>query len=81
MQKEAWASEVVEVQEFEEEECDPSEMEDSKAIQGHLDDSSQIDELMKFFCVSSPDGPKNETQHNVKGQKKYKRKVPLVLTT
>ncbi|XP_051721845.1 uncharacterized protein LOC127497432 [Ctenopharyngodon idella] len=78
MPEEAWESEVVEVQEFEEE--DPSEMGDSSAIQGHA--SQKTDELtMKLFCVTSPDGPKNETQHTVNVQEKCKRKVTLFLFT
>ncbi|XDV34490.1 hypothetical protein PO909_004645 [Leuciscus waleckii] len=82
VQEEAWADEVEEVQEFTEEEGEPSEMGDSTAIQGHSDDASQINELtMKLVCGSSTDGPKNETQHNVNVQKKSKRKVPFVLFT
>ncbi|RXN33206.1 pollen-specific leucine-rich repeat extensin 1 isoform X2 [Labeo rohita] len=41
-----------------------------------------MDEHMKkLFCVTSPEGPKNETQHHVNVQKepKSKRKVTLVL--
>uniref|UniRef100_A0A673JBY9 Uncharacterized protein n=1 Tax=Sinocyclocheilus rhinocerous TaxID=307959 RepID=A0A673JBY9_9TELE len=86
--KEVWASEVVEVQGFEEVKDNPDEMGDSKAIEGHLDDASQkkkeMDEhMMKLFCVTSPEGPKNETQHNVNVQQKpkSKRKVPLFLFT
>uniref|UniRef100_A0A8C1SI62 Uncharacterized protein n=1 Tax=Cyprinus carpio TaxID=7962 RepID=A0A8C1SI62_CYPCA len=83
--EEVWASEVVEVQGCEEEKDNPGEMGDSKAIEGHLDVASQkkkqMDEhMMKLFCVTSPEGPKNETQHNVK-EPKSKRKVPLVLFT
>uniref|UniRef100_A0A672RFX7 Uncharacterized protein n=1 Tax=Sinocyclocheilus grahami TaxID=75366 RepID=A0A672RFX7_SINGR len=66
----------------------PDEMGDSKAIEGHLDDASQknkeMDEhMMKLFCGTSPEGPKNETQHNVNVQQKpkSKRKVPLFLFT
>uniref|UniRef100_A0A671RRF7 Uncharacterized protein n=1 Tax=Sinocyclocheilus anshuiensis TaxID=1608454 RepID=A0A671RRF7_9TELE len=66
----------------------PDEMGDSKAIEGHLDDASQknkeMDEhMMKLFCVTSPEGPKNETQHNVNVQQKpkSKRKMPLFLFT
>ncbi|RXN13104.1 pollen-specific leucine-rich repeat extensin 1 isoform X2 [Labeo rohita] len=76
--EEVWASEVVEVLGFEEEK-------DSKAIEGHLDEASQKKEtdehMIKMFCVTSPEGPKNETQHHVNVQKepKSKRKVPLVL--
>uniref|UniRef100_A0A9J8D343 Uncharacterized protein n=1 Tax=Cyprinus carpio carpio TaxID=630221 RepID=A0A9J8D343_CYPCA len=83
--EEVWASEVVEVQGCEEEKDNPGEMGDSKAIEGHLDVASQkkkqMDEhMMKLFCVTSPEGPKNETQHNVK-EPKSKRKVSLVLFT
>ncbi|KAK7124730.1 hypothetical protein R3I94_018948 [Phoxinus phoxinus] len=82
VQEEAWADEVEEVQEFKEEEGDPSEMGDSTAIQGHSDDDSHIDELtMKLVCESSTDGPENEIQNNVNVQKKYKRKVTFVLFT
>ncbi|RXN13100.1 coiled-coil domain-containing protein 106-like [Labeo rohita] len=76
--EEVWASEVVEVLGFEKEK-------DSKAIEGHLDEASQKKEtdehMIKMFCVTSPEGPKNETQHHVNVQKepKSKRKVPLVL--
>ncbi|XP_048009673.1 uncharacterized protein LOC125243872 [Megalobrama amblycephala] len=78
MPEEAWESEVVEVQEFEEE--DPSEMGDSSAIQGHA--SQKTDELtMKLFYVTSPDGPKNDTQHTVNVQEKCKRKAPPFLFT
>ncbi|KAK9953531.1 hypothetical protein ABG768_017516 [Culter alburnus] len=78
VQEEAWESEVVEVQGFEEE--DPSEMGDSSTIQGHASQKTEIDELtMKLFCLTSPDGPKNETQHTVNIQEKCKRKVPRFL--
>ncbi|RXN14045.1 stress response NST1-like isoform X1 [Labeo rohita] len=77
--EEVWASEVVEVLGFKEEK-------DSKAIEGHLDEASQKkkemdDDMMKLFCVTSPKGPKNETQHyvNVQKEPKRKKKVPLVL--
>uniref|UniRef100_A0A8C2IPG3 Uncharacterized protein n=1 Tax=Cyprinus carpio TaxID=7962 RepID=A0A8C2IPG3_CYPCA len=83
-----WASEVVEVQGFEEVKDNPDEMGDSKAIEGPLDDASQkkkeLDEhMMKLFGVTSPEGPKNKTQHNVNVQQelKSKRKVPLFLFT
>ncbi|ROJ66269.1 hypothetical protein DPX16_16532 [Anabarilius grahami] len=80
VQEEAWECEVVDVQGFEEE--DPSEMGDSSAIQGHASEKTELDELsMKLFCVTSPDGPKNETQHTVNIQEKCKRKVPLFLFT
>ncbi|ROL51067.1 hypothetical protein DPX16_14598 [Anabarilius grahami] len=80
VQEEAWESEVVEVQGFEEE--DTSEMGDSRVIQGHASQKTEIDELtMKLFCVTSPDGPKNETQHTVNIQDKSKSKVPLFLFT
>ena len=82
VQEEAWASEVEEIQGFEEEEGDPREMGDSKAMQGHSDEASQIDEhMMRLFCVASPDGPKTETQHKESFQKMCKRKVPLFLFT
>ncbi|KAK7139061.1 hypothetical protein R3I93_016245 [Phoxinus phoxinus] len=82
VQEEAWADEVEEVQEFKEEEGDPSQMGDSTAIQGHSDDASQINELtMKLVCESSTDDPKNETQPNVTVQKKCKIKVPFFLFT
>ncbi len=82
--EEVWASEVVEVQGFEEVKDNPDEMGDSKAIEGHLDDASQkkLDEhMMTLFCVTSPEGPKNKTQHkvNVQEEPKSKRKVPLFL--
>ncbi len=83
--EEVWVSEVVEVQGFEEVKDNPDEMGDSKAIEGHLDDASQKNELdqhmMTLFCVTSPEGPKNETQHkvNVQEEPKSKRKVPLFL--
>ncbi|KAF4100496.1 cyclin-dependent kinase 12-like [Onychostoma macrolepis] len=84
--EEVWASEVVEVQGCEDEKANPDEMGDSKVIEGHLDDASQkkkeLDEhMMKLFCVTSPEGPKNETQHNVNVQEepKSKRKVPRFL--
>uniref|UniRef100_A0A8C1E5C5 Uncharacterized protein n=1 Tax=Cyprinus carpio carpio TaxID=630221 RepID=A0A8C1E5C5_CYPCA len=83
-----WASEVVEVQGFEKVKDNPNEMGDSKAIEGPLDDASQkkkeLDEhMMKLFGVTSPEGPKNKTQHNVNVQQelKSKRKVPLFLFT
>ncbi|XP_067277440.1 uncharacterized protein [Pseudorasbora parva] len=76
VQEEVWADEVVEVQEFVEEEGDPSEMGDAHAIQGHLDDAFQFDER-----VDSPEGPQNETQDNATVQKTCKRKGPLVLFT
>ncbi|KAK9969580.1 hypothetical protein ABG768_027741 [Culter alburnus] len=80
VQEEAWECEVVDVQGFEEE--DPSEMGDSSAIQGHASEKTELDEhLMKLSCVTSPDGPKNETQHTVNIQEKCKRKVPLFLFT
>ncbi|XP_016365358.1 pollen-specific leucine-rich repeat extensin-like protein 1 isoform X2 [Sinocyclocheilus rhinocerous] len=85
--EEVWASEVVGVQGFEEVKDNPDEMGDSKAREGHLDDASQKKEMdehmMKLFCVTSPKGPKNETQHNVNVQQepKSKRKVPLFLFT
>uniref|UniRef100_A0A671KSC6 Uncharacterized protein n=1 Tax=Sinocyclocheilus anshuiensis TaxID=1608454 RepID=A0A671KSC6_9TELE len=86
--EEVWASEVAEVQGCEEEKNNPGEMGDSKAIEGHLDVASQkkkeMDEhMMKLFCVTSPEGPKNETQHNVNVEEepKSKRKGPLVLFT
>ncbi|KAF4100495.1 hypothetical protein G5714_018691 [Onychostoma macrolepis] len=85
--EEVWASEVVEVQGCEDEKANPDEMGDSKVIEGHLDDASQKKELdehmMKLFCVTSPEGPKNETQHNVNVQEepKSKRKVPRFLFT
>uniref|UniRef100_A0A672RNV4 Uncharacterized protein n=1 Tax=Sinocyclocheilus grahami TaxID=75366 RepID=A0A672RNV4_SINGR len=83
--EEVWASEVVEVQGFEEVRDNPDEMGDSKAIEGHLDDAKkEMDEhMMKLYCVTSPEGPKNETQHNVNVQQepKSKRKVPLFLFT
>ncbi|KAK9969595.1 hypothetical protein ABG768_027756 [Culter alburnus] len=80
VQEEAWECEVEEVQGFEEE--DPSEMGDSSAIQGHASEKTELDELsMKLSCVTSPDGPKNETQHTVNIQEKCKRKVPLFLFT
>ncbi len=83
--EDVWASEVVEVQGFEEVKDNLDEMGDSKAIEGHLDDVPQKKELdehmMKLFCVTSPQVPKNETQHNVNVQEepKSKRKVPLFL--
>ncbi len=84
--EEVWASKVVEVQGFEEVKDNPDEMGDSKAIKGHLDDASQkkkeLDEdMMKLFFVTSPEGPKNETQHkvNVQEEPKSKIKVPLFL--
>ncbi|KAI2665364.1 Filamentous hemagglutinin [Labeo rohita] len=76
--EEMWVSEVVEVLQFEKEK-------DSKAIEGHLDEASQkkkeMDEhMMKLFCVTSPEGPNNETQHHLNVQKEPKsKKVPLVL--
>ncbi|ROJ66272.1 hypothetical protein DPX16_16535 [Anabarilius grahami] len=80
VQEEVWECEVVGVQGFEEE--DPSEMGDSSAIQGHASEKTELDELsIKLFCVTSPDGPKNETQHTVNIQEKCKRKVPLFLFT
>ncbi len=84
--EDVWASEVVEVQGFEEVKDNPDEMGDSKAIEGHLDDVSQkkeLDEHMKLFCVTSPEGLKNETQHNVNIQQepKSKKKGPLFLFT
>uniref|UniRef100_A0A8C1SM74 Uncharacterized protein n=1 Tax=Cyprinus carpio TaxID=7962 RepID=A0A8C1SM74_CYPCA len=84
--KEVWASEVVEVQGREKDY--PKEVGDSKAIQGHTDVASQkkkeLDEhMMKLFCVTSPEGPKNETQQKVIIQEEQtsKRKVALVLFT
>ncbi|RXN10642.1 pollen-specific leucine-rich repeat extensin 1 isoform X2 [Labeo rohita] len=63
--EEVWASEVVKVLGSEEEK-------DFKAIEGHLDEASQKKEMdehmMKLFCVTSPEGPKNETQHHVNVQ-------------
>ncbi|ROJ66273.1 hypothetical protein DPX16_16536 [Anabarilius grahami] len=80
VQEEVWECEVVDVQGFEEE--DPSEMGDSSAIQGHASEKTELDELsMKLFCVTSLDGPKDETQHTVNIQEKCKRKVPLFLFT
>uniref|UniRef100_A0A672PH95 Uncharacterized protein n=1 Tax=Sinocyclocheilus grahami TaxID=75366 RepID=A0A672PH95_SINGR len=86
--EEVWASEVVEVQGCEEEKNNPGEMGDSKVIEGHLDVASQkkkeMDEhMMKLLCVSYPEGPKNETQHNVNVEEepKSKRKGSLVLFT
>ncbi|ROJ66266.1 hypothetical protein DPX16_16529 [Anabarilius grahami] len=80
VQEEARECEVVDVQGFEE--VNPSEMGDSSAIQGHASEKTELDELsMKLFCVTSPDGPKNETQHTVNIQEKCKRKVPLFLFT
>ncbi|XP_059411408.1 uncharacterized protein LOC132144869 [Carassius carassius] len=85
MLEEVWASEVVEVQGFEDVKDNTDEMGDSNAIEGTLDDSSQKKELdkhmMKLFGVASPEGPKNETQHNVNVQQepKSKRKLPLFL--
>lgn len=86
MLEEVWASEVVEVQGFEDVKDNTDEMGDSNAIEGTLDDSSQKKEeldkhMMKLFGVASPEGPKNETQHNVNVQQepKRKRKLPLVL--
>ncbi|KAK9953969.1 hypothetical protein ABG768_016081 [Culter alburnus] len=80
VQEEAWECKVVDVQGFEEE--DSSEMGDSSAIQGHASEKTELDELsMKLFCVTSPDCPKNETQHTVNIQEKCKRKVPLFLFT
>ncbi|RXN26500.1 stress response NST1-like isoform X1 [Labeo rohita] len=85
--EEVWASEVVEVLGFGEEKDDSYEMLDSKAIEGHLDKASQKKEMdehmIKLFCVTSPEHPKNETQHhvNVQEEPKSKRKVPLVLFT
>uniref|UniRef100_A0A673JEI2 Pollen-specific leucine-rich repeat extensin-like protein 1 n=1 Tax=Sinocyclocheilus rhinocerous TaxID=307959 RepID=A0A673JEI2_9TELE len=72
--EEVWASEVVGVQGFEEVKDNPDEMGDSKEMDEHM---------MKLFCVTSPKGPKNETQHNVNVQQepKSKRKVPLFLFT
>ncbi|RXN22988.1 pollen-specific leucine-rich repeat extensin 1 isoform X2 [Labeo rohita] len=68
--EEVWASEVVEVLGFEEEKLD--EASQKKETDEHM---------MKLFCVTSIEGPKNETQHHVNVQKepKSKRKVPLVL--
>ncbi|XP_039544289.1 vegetative cell wall protein gp1-like [Pimephales promelas] len=78
VQEEAWPSEVEEIKRFKEEDHH-NEMGDSKAIQGYSDEASRIDEHMRrLFCVASPDGPKNETQHKVNVQK-CKRKVPLFL--
>ncbi|XP_026145959.1 titin-like [Carassius auratus] len=83
MLEEVWASEVVEGSEDVKDNTD--EMGDSNAIEGTLDDSSQKKEeldkhMMKLFGVASPEGPKNETQHNVNVQQepKRKRKLPLV---
>ncbi len=83
--EDVWTSEVVEVQGCEKD--NPKEVGDSKAIQGHTDVSSQKKELdehmMKLFCVTSPEGPKNETQQkvNIQEEQTSKRKVPLVLFT
>ncbi|KAK9977898.1 hypothetical protein ABG768_019681 [Culter alburnus] len=80
VQEEVWECKVVDVQGFEEE--DPSEIGDSSAIQGDASPKTEQDELsMKLFCVTSPDCPKNETQHTVNIQEKCKRKVPLFLFT
>ncbi|XDV17945.1 hypothetical protein PO909_023733 [Leuciscus waleckii] len=59
LQEEEWASEVGEIQGFEEDEDDPSEMGDFKVIQGH----------------SFPDIPKNEIQRDVNVQEKCTGKV------
>ncbi|KAI2664478.1 Filamentous hemagglutinin [Labeo rohita] len=86
--EEVWASEVVEVLRFGEQKDDPDEMGDSKTTEGHLDEASQKKKEMdahmtKLFCVTSPEGPKNETLHhvNVQEETKSKRKVPLFLFT
>ncbi|KAL0183623.1 hypothetical protein M9458_019319 [Cirrhinus mrigala] len=86
--EEVWASEVVEVLGFGEVKDDSYEMRDSKAIEGHLDEASQkkkeMDEhMMKLFCVTSPEGPKNETLHhvNIQEEPKSKKRVPLFLFT
>ncbi len=79
--EEVWGSEVVEVQECGKD--DPKEVGDSKAIQGHTDVSSQDEHMMKLFCVTSPEIPKNETQQqvNIQEAQTSKRKVALVLFT
>ncbi|XP_026145960.1 phosphatase and actin regulator 4A-like [Carassius auratus] len=84
--KEVWSSEEIEVQGYKKD--DLKEVGDSKVILGHTDVASQkkkeLDEhMMKLFGVASPEGPKNETQHNVNIQEEQtsKRKVALVLFT
>ncbi|XDV34433.1 hypothetical protein PO909_004591 [Leuciscus waleckii] len=65
LQEEEWASEVGEIQGFEEDGDDPSEMGDFKVIQGH----------------SFPDIPKNEIQRDMNVQEKCTRKLPFFLFT
>ncbi|XP_059411263.1 uncharacterized protein LOC132144722 [Carassius carassius] len=84
--KEVWSSEVVEVQGFEKD--DSKEVGDSKAIQGHTAVASKKkeeldDHMVKLFCVTSSEGPKNETQQkvNIQEEQTSKRKVALVLFT